>query len=71
MDLNEQGFRFAMTIEDYLNPDKIKNESKYVRWVFRLWKKENGVKSARLLDFHPCTDDDYDQFYPVQKYSIG
>ena len=49
MNLNEQKFRFAVTIEDYLNPDAIKNESKYVRWLFQLWKKENGVKTAKEL----------------------
>ena len=34
MNLNEMGFRFALSIEDYLKPDEIKSSSKYVKWVF-------------------------------------
>ena len=59
MNLNEMGFRFALSIEDYFKPDEIKSSSKYVRWVFQLWRKENHLLTSKVLDYHVCTDEDY------------
>ena len=45
----------------------MKDNKEYVKWVFRLFTKKDGVESFRELKMHKCTDEDYDQFYPVEK----
>ena len=64
--MNQSGFRFAITIEDYYAPRSFKNDERYVRWMFRLWGKKNEVPYAIDLDYHICTQDDFTQFYPIE-----
>ena len=45
----------------------MKNSKEYVKWLFRLFRKKDGVESWRELKTHKCTDKDYDQFYQVDK----
>lgn len=46
----------------------MKDSKEYVKWLFRLWTKKDGVESSRELPTHKCTDKDYDQFYPIEKH---
>ena len=47
----------------------MKNDPRYVKYLFRLFGKRNGVTYERLLTYHNCTDADYEEFYPVIKQS--
>ena len=47
----------------------MKNDPRYVKWIFRLAGKRKGVDFERILPHYKCTDEDYKQFYPVQKRS--
>ena len=40
--INEKGFRIAIAIEDYYEPKQLKNDPRYVKWLFRLWGKKDG-----------------------------
>ena len=42
LNLNEEKFRIAVTIEDYYPPIALKNDPKYVKWFFRLVGKRKG-----------------------------
>ena len=42
LNLNEKNFRFAVSIEDYYSPRKLKNDPNYVKWLFRLYGKRKG-----------------------------
>ena len=69
LNLNEKGFRIAFTVESYLSPKKQKRDPNYVKYLFRLFGKQNGQYFERILDYHNCTEDDYAEFYPVKKQS--
>ena len=41
-DVRDQGFRIAVSIEDYISPKKFKNDPKYVKWLLRIFGKKDG-----------------------------
>ena len=41
--LKEKNFRLAVSIEDYFAPRRLKDDPKYVKWIFRLYGKKKGV----------------------------
>ena len=42
INLNEQKFRFAFTVEDFNTPKSLKNDPDFVKWVVRLFGRKNG-----------------------------
>ena len=54
LNMNQERFRFAISIEDFQPPRKQKNSKSYVQWVFRLWSKskEHGVESSFSYEVH-------------------
>ena len=44
-------------------------DPRYVRLIIRHFWKENGEKFEKILPYHICTEEDYDQFYPSSKQS--
>ena len=42
VNLNDINFKIAVTIEDYNSPKTLKNDPRYVKWMFRLHGKRNG-----------------------------
>ena len=69
MDLNEVGFRMAVSVEGF-GPDDLKDDKRYVKYIFRMYGKKNWEPYERILPYHKCTDEDYDQFYPIQSGSV-
>ena len=55
----------AVNVEDYHKPYELKDDPKYVKWIFRMYGMRDGVYFQRVLDYHICTDADYDEFYPT------
>ena len=43
VNLNEQKFRFAFSIEDFIVPKRLKNDPRYVKWIVRLFGRKQGV----------------------------
>ena len=66
LNLNEKKFRLAISIEDYHGVKKLKNDPKYVKWLFREYGKRGGKWYQRIVPYHKCTDADFEEFYPVQ-----
>ena len=69
VNLNEHGFRIAFAVEDFLVPKRLKNNPKFVKWVFRVFGRKDGEVYQRQLDYHLCNEADYAEFYPIQKNS--
>mmetsp|Transcript_31913 Transcript_31913/g.39629 ORF Transcript_31913/g.39629 Transcript_31913/m.39629 type:complete len:121 (-) Transcript_31913:819-1181(-) len=63
MNLKERGVRFAFGIEGFLDKE-LKNDPRYVKTLFRLWGKREGQAYEKILPFHKCTAEDFDQFAP-------
>ena len=70
INLNARNFRIAITFEDYLSPIKQKSDSRYVKYLFRIYGKRKGIEFQKILPYHVCTDEDYDEFYPTKKQSL-
>ena len=56
--LNTSGFKIAFAIEDY-HTQVLKDDTRYVKWIIRLFGKKDGEYYERILDHHKCTEEDY------------
>ena len=66
--LKKAGYRIAFTFE--ARNGKRLDDPRFVKSLVRLRQQEDGVGSyQRLLDYHECTEDEYNEFYPVAKSS--
>ena len=68
--MNELNVKFAIALEGYRTQD-LKSDTSYVKWIFRLNGKKDGVGYQKLLPHRICTQDDYDLFYPVETGSAN
>ena len=59
LDLKQSNFRIAFSVENYYPPLFLKNDPKYVKWLFRLWGKKDNKSYEVILPHHMCTDEDY------------
>ena len=62
--LNDEGFRFAFTIEGYADK-KIKDDPAYVKYIVRVTGSKDGVGYEKLVPYHKCNESDWDNFYPT------
>ena len=72
VDLNDLNYKVAVSFEGYRDR-KLKSDTKYVRWIFRMAGYDEGLQFEKILPHHKCTDDDYDSFYtinPTQKSTL-
>ena len=65
--LNEANFRIAFTVEDYYAPYQLKDDDRYVRWLFRVLGKKDGVYFENFLPYHKCTEADYSDFFKIEE----
>ena len=66
--MKKAGYRMAFTFE--ARNGKRLDDPRYVKTLVRLRQQEDGVGSyQRLLDYHECTSDELNEFYPVSKSS--
>ena len=68
LNFNEIGWRMAFTIEDEFHSRRIQ-DSRYVKWIVRLYITKDGKQSEKRLHYHRCTAEDYASFYPVSSAS--
>ena len=58
----------AVTVEGYL--DKVnKFDPRYVKLIVRSFGKNQGVNYEQVLDYHNCTEEDFQQFNPIHHSS--
>ena len=63
LNFNDIKFRFAFTIEGYLDRE-MKNDPRYVKYLVRIFGIKDGVEYQTFIPYHKCTDADWAQFYP-------
>ena len=64
--MNDINQRVAFAFEGFR--DKIlKDDPKFVKWIFRVYGRENGVEYEELLPYHRCKEEDYAAFWPISK----
>lgn len=66
----EEKFNLAFTLEDYFT-NELKNDSKYIKWFARMSTAENGEGLDFEVPFKPCTQEDFDSFFPPNKGALG
>ena len=63
INLNDINFRFAFTVEGYLDRE-MKADPAYVKYLVRIFGIKDGIEYQEFIPYHRCTDDDWAQFYP-------
>ena len=64
LNMNERNFKVAFAVEGFRTKD-LKYDPRYVKWIFRMYGKKDGIEYEKMLDHHWCNDDDYAEFYPI------
>ena len=68
-DFHENNFRLAFGVRGFF--DHIaRDDPNFVRWNVILTTIMDGVRTEQDLEFHKCTQDDYDLFNPIAKQSV-
>ena len=57
--LGGNGPRVAFSIEDYYTPIELKDDPRYVKWMFRVFKKIENKMNVEILPFHKCKEEDF------------
>ena len=70
IDLKEKKIRFAFGIEGFLDKE-LKNDTRYVKNLVRMWGKKNGVPYDKLIPYHRCTEEDLNEFAPPDPSAEG
>ena len=66
--LNQANYRIAFSFEGE-DDDKLKDDPRYVKIIARFWHRKDGIKGEKILNYHKCTEEDLNEFYPVAKES--
>ena len=66
LNMNDEGFRFAFTVEGYLD-NEVKENPAYVKYIVRMMGRKEGVWFERHIPYHKCTDSDWEEFPPASK----
>ena len=59
LSLKQINFKFAFTVESYYEK-KRKDDPRFVKQIFRLNSKNNGVRTERVIPYHECSKADLD-----------
>ena len=62
--LNSLNGRIAFSFEGYRDKN-IKDDPRFVKWIFRIYGRKDGKEYEHLLPYHKCTQEEYDSFYPI------
>ena len=65
--LNERNYRVAFTVESFYAPIQQKSDPRYVKYLVRMYGQRNGQSFQRVLPYHKCTEEEFDEFYPVKE----
>ena len=66
MNLNEEGFRFAFTMEGYLSNEVLNNPT-HVKYLTRIIGRKGGEWYEKILSYHKCNETDWEEFAPPSK----
>ena len=66
--MNKNDFRLAFAVENY-KTNKLKDDpdGDFLKWIFQIHGRKDGEYFQKPLNYHKCTDEDFDQFYPIMK----
>lgn len=58
----------AFALEKYATGEIMTNP-RYLKWAAILWEYAGDEKRKVEVPMQPCTEEDYDQFFPVEESS--
>lgn len=67
-DIQREDLMVAFTLEDY-NTLVTKSDTRYVKFFVQYSNMTNGDRQMHEIGLHPCTEEDYAKFYPVETRS--
>ena len=66
INLNDRNYKFAFTVETYKEPLMRIDDPRYVKYIVREYGRRSGKYYQRVLNYHNCTSEELDDFYPVK-----
>ena len=70
IDLKEHDISIAFSVEGFLDGE-VKDDPAYVKYLVRLYGKQDGEEYERILDYHKCTSDELDNFAEPSKDALA
>lgn len=61
VDLKAMNLNVAFGVEGFLD-EELKDAARYVKYLVRMYGKQDSEPFEKILDYHKCTVDDYDAF---------
>ena len=66
LNFNDEDFRFAFTVEGYLDSE-VKDDPAYVKYIVRVVGRKGGEWYERHIPYHKCEESDWEEFAPPSK----
>ena len=66
--VKDEGFKMAFALERHISSEIIddsKEDKRYFKWFAQYNEYKNGKKHRYEIPMKPCTESDYEEFYPV------
>ena len=76
VNINEMNLKFAFTFRKIggsgawpvLDDDRyVKIRASYIDVDYSVWPEKDPFERSKLLGYHLCTEEDWDQFYPARE----
>ena len=64
---SEKDFAMAFAVEHFSSG--YKNDAQYFKWLVAHYVQVDGVFTIMYHETHPCTEDDYEKFYEIDRRS--
>ena len=68
-DTSGRDFQLAIALSDVNG--KILTNSRYIKYLVRLYKQQGQTVDVKHYPMHPCTSEDFHKFYPIEDRSIA
>ena len=68
LNLNEMNYRMAFVVEGFADKRR-RSDPRYVKYIARIWNEVGSEQVFTNVPIRECTDEDLDQFYPVDSAS--
>ena len=63
IDMKAKDIKFAFGIEGFLDQE-LKDDPVYVKPLVRMWGRREGEEYEKMIPYHRCSKDDFDDFAP-------
>ena len=63
------GFQIAIAADHFTQG--VRKDPRYLQFIARLYFDNEGSISSKYFKMHPCTEEDFEKFYPIERRSAS